>query len=315
MNGPLTGGPSPFKLPSVSFDTPAQLREAIRRDEWDRPTAGLVPEFTQANLVVLPEADAFAFLRFCVRNPRPCPVLEVLDPGAREPAALAPHADLRTDVPRYRVYRDGELVEEPSDVRAHWREDLVAFLIGCSFTFERAMLGAGLPVRHAEQGVNVPMYRTNRECLPAGRFRGPLVVSMRPMTPAQAAEAVVVTSRFPAVHGAPLHAGDPEALGIEDLAKPDYGDPVEIRTGEIPVFWACGVTSQAVAVASRPELMLTHAPGHMFVTDVPDGAYDTSASGLTGEPVPPRTFSGVQTNANSRTPWAASPSRFSDSTM
>jgi uncharacterized protein YcsI (UPF0317 family) len=197
-------------------------------------------------------------------------VLEVTDPGSPEPAELAPGADLRTDLPRYRVWIDGELAEEPADVRGHWRDDHVAFLIGCSFTFERALLADGLPVRHIEQGVNVPMYRTSRPCRAAGRFSGPLVVSMRPMTPEQAIRATQVTSRFPGVHGAPVHVGDPEALGIADLARPDYGDPVEVRPGEIPVFWACGVTPQAVAAASRPSLMLTHAPGHMFVTDVPD---------------------------------------------
>jgi uncharacterized protein YcsI (UPF0317 family) len=173
-------------------------------------------------------------------------------------------------VPRYRVYADGELTGEVTDASDVWREDLVAFLIGCSFTFERALLGAGLPVRHIEQGVNVPMYRTAVACTPAGRFRGPLVVSMRPMTPAQAIRATQVTTRYAAVHGAPLHVGDPLALGIADLGNPDYGDPVEVRRGEVPVFWGCGVTPQAVAVASRPELMIAHAPGHMFVTDVPD---------------------------------------------
>jgi uncharacterized protein YcsI (UPF0317 family) len=246
------------------------VRDAIRRGEWTGPTAGLAPGYTQANLVMLPAADAFDFLRFCVRNPKPCPVLEVTDPGSPEPAATAPGADLRTDVPRYRVYRDGEPDGEPTDVRGDWREDLVAFLIGCSFTFERALLAEGLPVRHVEQGVNVPMYRTSRECRPAGRFAGPLVVSMRPMTPEQAIRATQITSRYPTVHGAPVHVGDPAALGIADLAKPDYGDAVEVRAGELPVFWACGVTPQAVAAASRPELMITHAPGHMFVTDVPD---------------------------------------------
>ena len=249
------------------MEAPAEVRAAIRRGEWEGPTAGLAPAFTQANLVVLPEADAFDFLRFCVRNPKPCPVLEVCDPGSPEPGALAPGADLRTDLPRYRVWRDGELAEERTDVRGLWREDLVAFLIGCSFTFERALLDAGLPVRHLEQGVNVPMYRTVRACRPAGRFSGPLVVSMRPMAPQQAEHAAEITGRFPDVHGAPVHAGDPGALGIADLAAPDYGDPVEMRDGEIPVFWACGVTPQAAAVASRPELMITHAPGHMFVSD------------------------------------------------
>jgi uncharacterized protein YcsI (UPF0317 family) len=253
----------------------ATARAAIRRGEWTGPTAGLAPGYTQANLVILPEADAFDFLRFCVRNPKPCPVLEVTDPGSHEPAVAAPGADLRTDVPRYRVYRDGEPDGEPTDVRETWRDDLVAFLIGCSFTFERALLAEGLPVRHIEQGVNVPMYRTSRDCHPAGRFAGPLVVSMRPMTPEQAIRATQITSRYPTVHGAPVHVGDPEALGITDLARPDYGDPVELRPGEIPVFWACGVTPQAVAAASRPELMITHAPGHMFVTDMPDSRQAT----------------------------------------
>ena len=254
---------------------PGEVRAAIRRGEHAGPTAGLAAGFTQANLVVLPEADAFDFLRFCLRNPKPCPVLDVTDTGSPEPAQLAPGADLRTDLPRYRVWRRGELASEPLDVRDEWREDLVAFLIGCSFTFERALLAEGLPVRHVEMGVNVPMYRTARECTPAGAFAGPLVVSMRPMTPEQAIRATQITSRYPTVHGAPVHAGDPAALGIADLGAPDYGDAVELRDGEIPVFWACGVTPQAVAAASRPELMITHAPGHMFVTDVPDAKQAT----------------------------------------
>jgi uncharacterized protein YcsI (UPF0317 family) len=261
---------------SVAIEqSPAEARTAARRGEWSGPTAGLAPGFTQANLVALPEADAFTFLRFCVRNPKPCPVLEVTDPGSPEPADVAPDADVRTDLPRYRVWRDGELAGEPTDVRDVWREDLVAFLIGCSFTFERALLADGLPVRHVEQGVNVPMYRTNKPCHPAGRFSGPLVVSMRPMTPAQAIRATQITSRFPAVHGAPVHVGDPAAIGVADLGAPDYGDSVELRPGELPVFWACGVTPQAVAAASRPELMITHAPGHMFITDVPDARHAT----------------------------------------
>ena len=243
------------------MSTPEQVRAAIRAGELDGPTAALAPGFTQANLVVLPEADAFDFLRFCVANPRPCPLLEVLEPGTVEPVQTAPGADLRTDLPRYRVYEHGELVAEPTTVA--WRDDLVAFLIGCSFTFERALLAAHLPVRHIEQGVNVPMYRTTVACHPAGRFSGPLVVSMRPMTPAQAGRATEITAPCAAVH-----IGDPAALGIATLAEPDYGDPVELHAGEVPVFWACGVTPQAVANASRPELMITHAPGHMFVTDL-----------------------------------------------
>ncbi|MEA2270140.1 MAG: hypothetical protein QOC64_2750 [Solirubrobacteraceae bacterium] len=246
---------------------PAALRAAIRRKAWAGPTAGLAPGATQANLVVLPEADALDFLRFCVHNPQPCPVLEVTDPGSPEPTQTAPGADLRTDVPGYRVYRDGELADEPADILGYWRDDLVAFVIGCSFTFERALLADGLPVRHIEQGLNVPMYRTAIACRPAGRFAGPMVVSMRPMLPAQAIRAAQVTARFVHAHGAPVHIGDPAAIGIADLDRPEYGDPVEVRDGEVPVFWACGVTPQAVAAASRPELMITHQPGHMFVTD------------------------------------------------
>jgi uncharacterized protein YcsI (UPF0317 family) len=249
---------------------PRSVRAAIRAGQWDGPTAALAPGYAQANLVALPVADAFDFLRFCVANPRPCPVLEVGEPGSFEPVQTAPGADLRTDVPRYRVHRDGGLVDELTDVKDVWREDLVAFLIGCSFTFERALLAAGLPVRHIEQGINVPMYTTAVACRPAGRFAGPLVVSMRPMTPQQAIRATEITSRFTTAHGPPVQIGEPEALGIASLAAPQYGDPVEIRANEVPVFWACGVTPQAVAAASRPELMITHAPGHMFVTDVPD---------------------------------------------
>jgi uncharacterized protein YcsI (UPF0317 family) len=249
---------------------PRSVRAAIRAGQWDGPTAALAPGYAQANLVALPVADAFDFLRFCVANPRPCPVLEVGEPGAFDPVQTAPGADRRTDVPRYRVHRDGGLVDELTDVKDVWREDLVAFLIGCSFTFERALLAAGLPVRHIEQGINVPMYTTAVACRPAGRFAGPLVVSMRPMTPQQAIRATEITSRFTTAHGPPVQIGDVEALGIASLAAPQYGDPVEIRANEVPVFWACGVTPQAVAAASRPELMITHAPGHMFVTDVPD---------------------------------------------
>ena len=252
------------------MNAPADVRAAIRTGDWREPTAALAPGFTQANLVVLPYADAFDFLRFCVANPRPCPVLEVLDPGDPEPVHTAPGADVRTDLPRYRIYREGELTDERDDVTDVWRDDLVTFLIGCSFTFERALLAAGLPVRHIEMGVNVPMYRTAVACRSVGRFSGPLVVSMRPMTPRQAIQATQITSRYPAVHGAPVHVGDPQTLGIVSLASPHYGDRVEIRDGEVPVFWACGVTPQAVAAASRPELMITHAPGHMFVTDIPD---------------------------------------------
>jgi uncharacterized protein YcsI (UPF0317 family) len=197
-------------------------------------------------------------------------VLDVTEPGNPEPVFVAPGADVRTDVPRYCVYRDGELTDEPTDLRDWWRDDLVAFLLGCSFTFEKALLESGVPVRHLEIGCNVPMYRTNIACRPAGVFHGPLVVSMRPMTPEQSIMATRICSRFSRAHGVPVHHGEPEAIGIRDLSRPDFGDPVPIHPGEIPVFWACGVTPQAVAKQARPPLLLTHKPGHMFVTDLHD---------------------------------------------
>jgi uncharacterized protein YcsI (UPF0317 family) len=248
----------------------AEVRRLARAGELTGPTPGLALGYVQANLVVVPRELAFDFLLFCQRNPKPCPLLDVTEPGSPEPAFVAPGADLRTDLPRYRVYRHGELVEEPIDLKAWWRPDSVAFLLGCSFTFESALLQAGVPLRHIEQGRNVPMYRTNIPCRPAGAFRGPLVVSMRPLTPAQAVTATRVCSRFPRAHGAPVHFGDPAAIGVRDLGRPDFGDPVAVRPGEVPVFWACGVTPQAVAMEARPPLLLTHKPGHMFVTDLRD---------------------------------------------
>ena len=238
------------------------------------PTSGVAPGLVQANLIAVPADWAYDVLLFAQRNPKPCPVLEVLDAGATE-SRLAPGSDLRTDLPAYRVWRDGELAEETSDASAAWREhpDLVSFLIGCSFTFEGGLHDAGIPIRHQELGRNVPMYRTARECEPAGRLRGELVVSMRPIPAERVADAVVISGRYPAVHGAPVHVGDPAALGIADLGAPQFGDPPEIRAGEVPVFWACGVTPQAAIMASRPPFALTHAPGHMFVTDVPDAEY------------------------------------------
>jgi uncharacterized protein YcsI (UPF0317 family) len=255
----------------------ATVRQLARSGALTEFTSGLAPGFVQANLVVVPRVLAFDFLLFCQRNPRPCPVLDVTDTGCPEPARVAPGADLRTDLPRYRVWRYGELIEEPTDIRHEWRDDLVAFLLGCSFTFENALVQAGLPVRHVEQGTNVPMFRTNIACAPAGVFRGPMVVSMRPMTPAQAERAKAICVRMPLAHGAPVHVGTPGAIGISDVDKPDFGDPVEIRSGEVPVFWACGVTPQAVAMQARPALLLTHAPGHMFVTDWRDEDLESSS--------------------------------------
>ena len=247
--------------------TPPQIRQRIRAGQWGSPTSGLAPGYTQANLVIVPRTLAYDFLLFCQRNPRPCPLLEVLDAGDPEPREFAPGADIRTVVPRYRIYRRGSLVEEVDDIKAYWRDDLVSFLLGCSFTFEHPLMEAEIRIRHLDLGVNVPMFITNRPCKPAGIFCGPMVVSMRPIPQEQIVRAVQITSRFPAVHGAPVHIGDPAVLGIVDLQRPDFGDPVPVDPGDVPVFWACGVTPQAVVMQAKPELVLTHAPGHMFITD------------------------------------------------
>ncbi|GLK62966.1 MULTISPECIES: putative hydro-lyase [Paracoccus] len=241
------------------------------REGAARPTAGMAPGFTQCNMISLPRDWAWDFLLYAQRNPKPCPVLDVTDPGSHR-TALASDADLRTDIPLYRIWRDGELVEETPDATAAWAEhpDLVTFLIGCSFTFETPLQQAGIEIRHISQGCNVPMFLTDRDCRPAGRLQGKMVVSMRPIPAARVAEAAMISGRTPAVHGAPVHIGAPEALGIADLARPDFGDPVEVRPGEVPVFWACGVTPQAAVMASKPPFAITHAPGYMFITDVPD---------------------------------------------
>lgn len=251
-----------------SMTNPSRVRAAIRRGEWQRTTAGLARGFVQANLVVVPRDYAYDFLLFCQRNPKPCPLLDVTDPGSPAPSLLAPEADLRTDIPLYRVYREGRPAGEQTDILDLWTDEMVAFLLGCSFTFEDGLMAAGIPIRHIEEGVTVPMYVTNIPCRPAGIFHGPMVVSMRPIPYSQVARAVQVTSRFPGVHGAPVHIGDPAHIGIKDIGRPDYGDPVTIREGEAPVFWACGVTPQAVALEAKPALMLSHAPGHMFVSDL-----------------------------------------------
>lgn len=249
---------------------PEKIRAMIRNNELVRPTAGMAKGYVQGNLAIVPKALAYDFLLFAQRNPKPCPILDVTDAGSPEPKLVAPGADLRFDIPQYRVYQSGVLTAEVMDIAAYWRDDLVAFLLGCSFTFESALLNAGLPVRHIEQNCNVPMYITNIDCVPAGAFHGRMVVSMRPMPASQVVRAVQITSRFPAVHGAPVHIGDPAAIGIRDIMKPDFGDPVTIHPGETPVFWACGVTPQAVAMTVKPEIMITHAPGHMFICDIRD---------------------------------------------
>ncbi|MFF7056230.1 MAG: putative hydro-lyase [Achromobacter sp.] len=259
---------SPVDVVRNSVELARQARLDARSGRLTGPTANLAPGHVQANLAILPRALAAEFLHFCQRNPKPCPLLAMSEPGNPALPELGADIDIRTDIPRYRVWKNGELVAEPTDVRDIWRDDLVSFLIGCSFSFEEAMLDNGLPVRHIEQGCNVPMYRTNIPTNPAGSFSGPLVVSMRPLKAADAIRAIQVTSRFPSVHGAPVHIGDPALIGIADINQPDYGDAVEIRPGEMPVFWACGVTPQSVVSSVRPEFCITHAPGHMLVTDL-----------------------------------------------
>ena len=243
-------------------------RRLIRSGGWRRPTAGLADGFVQANLVVLPAAYAEAFREFCALNPAPCPLLDVTAPGSAEPEHAAPGADLRLDLPRYRVYEHGVVSAELDDICTAWRDDFVGFLLGCSYTFEPALSRAGVPLRHIELGRNITMFRTNRQCSPSGPFHGPLVVSMRPVPRELTAVAAAVTKPFVKAHGAPVHIGDPAELGIASLDSPDYGDPVPVADGEVPVFWACGVTPQAAAEAARLPLMITHAPGYMFITDL-----------------------------------------------
>jgi uncharacterized protein YcsI (UPF0317 family) len=263
----------PDTLRHVDTAAARTARERYRAGAVE-PTSGVAPGFTQANMIVLPRDWAFDFLLYAQRNPKACPVLDVSDPGSHQ-TVLAKGADLRKDVPLYRIWRDGKLAEEVTDATAAWAEhpDLVSFLIGCSFTFETPMIEAGIDIRHITDKSNVPMYLTNRACRPAGRLHGNLVVSMRPIQASCVADAATISGRFPAVHGAPVHVGAPEELGIADLGKPEFGDAVRIEPGEVPVFWACGVTPQAAVMASKVPFAITHAPGHMFITDIPDSAY------------------------------------------
>ena len=251
--------------------TPAQARALFRTTDV-ATTAGFSAGFAQANLIALDRKYAFDFLLFAQRNPKPCPLLGVLEPGEVSSPLLA-GGDIRTDIPSYRVFSHGSLIDEPTDATAYWTENTVAFVIGCSFTFEQALLDNNVPVAHIEQGVNVPMYLTNIDCEPAGVFSGKMVVSMRPIPAGLVADAVRITSRYPAVHGAPVHVGEPGLIGIDDLAAPDFGDAVDIPAGWVPVFWACGVTPQSIVMHSKPELAICHSPGKMLITDVRDVAY------------------------------------------
>lgn len=248
--------------------TGREIRLSARAGALTGPTAGLAPGYVQGNLVIVPNDAAADFATFCQRNPKPCPVIGAATPGVPNIPILGADLDLRTDLPRYRVWRDGALAEEINDISHLWRDDLVAFVLGCSFTFEDALIAAGIPLKHVSAGKNVAMYRTNIACEPAGPFAGPLVVSMRPLSAEHARRAIEITAQFPSAHGAPVHVGDPEEIGISSLSSPDYGDPIPIAPDEMPVFWACGVTPQAAIANARIPFAITHAPGCMLVTDL-----------------------------------------------
>ena len=260
-----------FDVRQYSAQSPLEVRRQIRDGKIPYPTAGMCAGYAQANLVILSAAWADDFAEFARQNPAACPVLEVVR-GTSRTRRMAADGDIARDIPRYRVYRSGVLAEEIDDASPLWRADSVGFLIGCSFSFEEALVRAGIPMRHIDQGCNVSMYKTKLQTRPVGAFRGPMVCSMRPMKPEQAKLAAEITARMPNVHGAPVHIGDPAQIGIADLSQPDYGDPVAINPGEVPVFWPCGVTPQAALENARPELAITHAPGYMFITDVPNEA-------------------------------------------
>lgn len=250
------------------MDDPREVRRTIRAGRHRRHTAGLAPGYVQGNVCILPREYAAEFRAFCEKNPKPCPLLAISEAGDPRLPALGEDLDIRTDVSAYRVFRDGKHETDVTHLRELWRDDLVTFVLGCSFSFEEALIGAGLPLRYVEQGRNVPMYRTSVDTVPAGRFHGKLVVSMRPFRPADAIRAIEITSRYPRVHGAPVHIGFPELIGITDLSNPWVGDPTEVRADELPLFWACGVTPQSVVLDARPSLCITHSPGHMLVTDL-----------------------------------------------
>ena len=261
-------GPAALSAASTAY----QARQAIRRGDWVKHTSGLASRNAQGNIAILPAALANDFLRFCQRNPKPCPLLEVMEPGVTA-LVTAPGADIRTDVPLYRVWKRGELVAEVPDIREYWRSDLVTFVIGCSFTFEFPLMEAGVPVRHITAGRNVPMYDTSIECRSAGAFHSTMVVSMRGIPSTQVADACRISGYYPSVHGAPVCVGEPSAIGVDDIMHPDYGDAPVLEPGDVPVFWACGVTPQAAVMASKPEFAITHAPGHMFITSKRDLEY------------------------------------------
>lgn len=252
----------------LSHLNPQEVRKIVREEKHVSHMSGAAQGYVVCNLVVLPDRYAQEFMVFCLRNPAACPVLDVTEAGDPEPKMVAPGADVRTDVSKYRVYREGRVADEVTDIRSLWRDDFVAFLIGGTFSFEREMMDAGMSLRHIEENKTCPNYITNLQCASTRSFHGPLVVSMRPLVKEHVVRAVQISSRYPKAHGAPVHIGYPELIGIKDLSRPDFGEAVTVRPGEIPVFWACGVTPQTVAMESKPEIMITHAPGHPIITDL-----------------------------------------------
>eukprot|EP00566_Odontella_aurita_P020900 CAMPEP_0113536138 /NCGR_PEP_ID=MMETSP0015_2-20120614/6088_1 /TAXON_ID=2838 /ORGANISM="Odontella" /LENGTH=363 /DNA_ID=CAMNT_0000435457 /DNA_START=184 /DNA_END=1275 /DNA_ORIENTATION=- /assembly_acc=CAM_ASM_000160 len=260
-----------LRLESSNVDEPRRFREQVRLGQFSGPTNGVCPGFLQCNLVVLPRSQiAFDFLLFCQRNKKACPLVEVCDGFSPDGVALG--ADLRKDISKYAIYRDGVLEKEVHDASDLWPKDAISFLIGCSFSYDSALISAGIPLRSVEQKKNVPMYRTSLECRKAGAFKGNMVVSMKPVRAVDIAKEVEITSKYPHAHGAPVCVGKPEAIGIGDLTTPDWGDPVDIAADELPVFHACGVTPQAVLMESKVPYAITHSAGHMFVTDLPSDA-------------------------------------------
>jgi uncharacterized protein YcsI (UPF0317 family) len=250
----------------------ATLRAALRDGRYRGHTAGLGAGYLQANIVILPGVTALDFMRFCQRNPKPCPLVGVSDTGNPMMHTLGRDIDIRSDVPAYNIYRHGRLDGTATDIRDLWSEDMVAFALGCSFTFEHALMQAGIPLWHVAHDTTVPMFRTLLPCVPAGPFRSNMVVSMRAIEPDRVDEAIALSRRYPLAHGAPVHVGDPSALGIADLSHPDWGDPAPVTGDQVPVFWACGVTPQAAIEAAAPPLCITHKPGHMLITDIPEDA-------------------------------------------
>lgn len=257
---------------ALKSETTDAIRAQIRTLEYTGHTAGLGHERLQANLAILPSSHALDFMRFCQRNPKPCPVVGVSDTGNPMMTTLGGSIDIRTDVPAYYVYRDGVLSETLHDLTDVWQDDFVAFALGCSFTFEHAVRKAGIALWHVDNDSTVPMYATNIQTVPAGPFHGPMVVSMRAIPDDRVDEVIEISKKFPMAHGGPVHWGDPAAIGIADITSPDWGDPAPVTVGTTPMFWACGVTPQAAIMHAKPPLCITHKPGHMLITDIADDA-------------------------------------------